>query len=918
MTRFLKKAVDVREGETRRALIMASYIFVIIASYNVLKPMTRSLFVTNLGPNQLPLLYILLAGTVGIFVVFYLRWTSHVRLDRLINFTTFFLIANLLLFWLLLKSAFISTTLYYLLFIWVSIYGVLTTTQFWLLANCLFDTREAKRLFPFLTAFGLLGAIMGGYFTRLLVRQLGGTANLAFFAMGLLLAAVVLMNLAWRYRTEAVETKRKKPRQSELNQSFQVVAEVFSLIRNSRHLRFLIGIIGITFMVVQIADFQFIAFASEKYAETDVLTGFLGVWLSNLSIIALIFQAVFAGAVIRRFGVGATILFLPITMLLCSAWVLFGYGLTSILALKIGDGSFRHSINKVGIELLYLPIPTEIKQKTKAFIDMFADRIARGVAGVLLLIFYSYFGLSVAQIGVLSLVLILVWLVLTFATYKEYVNSFRQALARRSIDADLLTVSIKDTKTIDTLIEYLKSENERQVVYALQLLESVDSKELVPQLRPLLSHSASDVRLHALQLLNQLGDSRLLPDIQKMLHDEEELVRREALRFYARFSTDSITEMLTNCLNDEDCELRGAALYFLAERSELAAQMLTPELIESILQEGKNGKLMVADALGLLNDRKYFPFMEQLLTDLDAEVKTRAIKSVGQTCAREFLPQLIQCLDEGEFRKAAREALIEYGEDILPEMARILDDEKASHKIQTGVIRVLGLVGSQKSVDFLLDKLLQETNVFRYQIIKALNKLRANFPELKFDQRVDRAIQVELKKYFTTQLALNNTLLQNGESDDQDGLLQRALRERVDDHVERIFRLLGLRFPARDIYNAYASMTSSSRTVRANAVEFLDNILPNNLKRVLLLIVDELPLEKVLQQTNGFVEVNISSRQQALEFLISEKDAWIKACAIYEIGKSQMKEHFRKQIEMAQRDNNKLVQETARFVLEKL
>jgi len=102
MRQFLRKAIDIRRGEGKRVAMMAGYSFVIIASYDILKPMTRSLFVSNLGAAQLPLLYMLVALVVGIFVLFYIRFSSNVSLDRLIFWTTLFLAGNLLLFrWLL-------------------------------------------------------------------------------------------------------------------------------------------------------------------------------------------------------------------------------------------------------------------------------------------------------------------------------------------------------------------------------------------------------------------------------------------------------------------------------------------------------------------------------------------------------------------------------------------------------------------------------------------------------------------------------------------------------------------------------------------------------------------------------------------------------------------------------------------------
>jgi AAA family ATP:ADP antiporter len=72
-------------------------------------------------------------------------------------------------------------------------------------------------------------------------------------------------------------------------------------------------------------------------------------------------------------------------------------------------------------------------------------------------------------------------------------------------------------------------------------------------------------------------------------------------------------------------------------------------------------------------------------------------------------------------------------------------------------------------------------------------------------------------------------------------LLQRALRERLDLFKEVIFRLLGLIYSPESMYNAYRGVTSHNPRIRANAVEFLDNILSRDVKRMLFPVVDNSP-----------------------------------------------------------------------------
>jgi AAA family ATP:ADP antiporter len=917
MISLLRKAIDIRKGEASRVLIMFSYIFLILASYYILKPMTRSLFLYKLGPTQLPFVYMLVALVVGAVAVIYARLAAKFRLNQLILGTTLFLITNLVLFWWLLSININSAWLYYALYVWTSIYGILTTSQFWLLGNYIFNPREAKRLFPLLAAGAILGGISGGYFTRSLVKQIGGTTNLGLFCIGFLGVTILLLNLAWQRRQQSFEVTRSGTRTAMDERFTKVLQEVFSLIRNSRHLALLMGIVAMTVMVSQIADFQFSTYASDQIEGMDNLTEFFGFWLSNLSVFSLIFQILFAGAIIRRFGVAASVLFLPFVMLFTSMWVFLGYGLVSVLVIRIGDGAFRHSINRAGVELLFLPIPPEVKKKTKAFIDMFADRFARGISGLLLLIFYTWFGLSVAQISLLSVFLVAIWIVVALASRREYINSFRYALEKRRIDAGLLTVSIKDEATVNSLIVALASRNERQVVYSLRLLESVEGVDLVPPLRPLLQHSSAEVRLHTVRLLEKYHDGELLSEIKALLHDADSGVRREAVRYYMKYSSEAATEMLGKWLQDKDRGLRGAALYCIAEQPEIAGQLLTQKVILSFVKGDHQDRAQIAEALGILGNPEYNPFLADLMEDEDAEVRLRAIASVGRIRAKESIAPLLSHLGNRSDRKSAREALAGYGDDIVPILSDYLNDAEVAMSVRRSIPRVLSLIGSQRSVEALLDSLPQPDEILRYEIIKSLNKLRTRFPNLHFDQRVDEALVLEVRKYYVLLATLHSTNSGDEGRGKCSNLLKRAVRERLDDHLERIFRLLGLRYPPWDIYNVYTATISSNRILRASAVEFLDNFLSNNLKRMLLPLVDDMSIEEVLHNADGHLKVQLNNRQEALRMLGADSDPWLRACALYEIGMCGLVNEFRPLLKQAQKDQDGVVRETANVVLQR-
>ena len=78
-------------------------------------------------------------------------------------------------------------------------------------------------------------------------------------------------------------------------------------------------------------------------------------------------------------------------------------------------------------------------------------------------------------------------------------STFRKALERRDIDPSELKMDITEAATVEALIASLRSPNERVLVYALDMLASVEHAELVQVIQPLLRHSSSEVRQKAVR-----------------------------------------------------------------------------------------------------------------------------------------------------------------------------------------------------------------------------------------------------------------------------------------------------------------------------------------------------------------------------------------------------------------------------------
>src|SRR5688500_15360718 len=273
-------------------------------------------------------------------------------------------IFGLLTFGILLNLGLFPDWMSYVFYIGVALFGLITTSQFWLLANLLFSSLEAKRLFGFIGAGAIAGGISGGYLTTLLT-QFMDSKNLLFVAAGLLTISMILNRRIWVSILPAYNRSRQEKKEKTLHEY------PLRLILNSKHLTFLALIIGISVLVAKLVEFQFSAIASENIKDPDDLTAFFGFWFSTANAVALGIQLLLTQRAVGFLGVGRSLFVLPGALFVSAAAVLNTPVLWAGTALKVLDISLKQSINKAATELLILPVPMAVKSQAKTYIDVF-------------------------------------------------------------------------------------------------------------------------------------------------------------------------------------------------------------------------------------------------------------------------------------------------------------------------------------------------------------------------------------------------------------------------------------------------------------------------------------------------------------------------------------------------------------------
>ncbi|MCP4705231.1 MAG: HEAT repeat domain-containing protein, partial [candidate division Zixibacteria bacterium] len=278
--------------------------------------------------------------------------------------------------------------------------------------------------------------------------------------------------------------------------------------------------------------------------------------------------------------------------------------------------------------------------------------------------------LSVRHLSIVVILFLIIWLILVILMRKEYLNSFRKAIERRSIDLRGLKTGISDASTIKTLITSLASNNNRQVLYALEMLKSVQNVKLEWPAKSLLGHKSTEVRAKVLELLQIHDLESILPDVRNMFTDQEITIRQEVVHYLCTRTEKDRSETLNSFLRDENKYIRNGAIAYIARYGDFEdADLFDSEFLQSVLDDISDtdveGKVQLARLLGTIKRSDFFPYLEKLLEDSSSRVVKQAISSLGEIRDLSYIPWLINKLNDKEYRPDARKTLVNYGTEIL-------------------------------------------------------------------------------------------------------------------------------------------------------------------------------------------------------------------------------------------------------------
>lgn len=882
--RLLRPIVQFRDGEAATALLMFVYSFLAMTSYNIIKPITRSEYIASLGADNLPYVQFAMGVLIGFIMQGYTKAIAAVPRRWTIPTTQFGMMLLLLLFWLLFTTVgadWVAVGFYILSLI----VGILLTSQFWTLANDVYDPRQAKRLFGFIGGGASLGGAMGAGLTRLLVEAVGTRVMVLISAAIMGLCIAIVMAILRRERSAGTSDAAKTGEEEGVGGG-----EAIALLRSSRHLQIIALVIAFSAIGANIIEMQLnLAAAEAKGQENrDAIAAFLAEITVYLSLVGFVIQVTLTSRIHRVLGIGFALLVLPVSLGTTAAIMLFNRGLWAPGLARVLDTSLRYTVDKTSREVLFLPLPTDLKYRAKPFVDVTMDRLAKGMGALLILVLIKDWGMGWdwQQLSYASLTMVGLWVLTAMAARREYMKSFRRSIEQQVVAPAELRFNNPDPRTVETLVSELAHPEPRRVLYAIDLLDAMDKRHLVTPL--LLAHESAAVRARALRVAESAGPEladRWRPGVERALKDADGAVRIAAVSALAALRGEAAADVMRPYLQNGDPALAIVAAAALADSGTgddvaVASETLRRYSIDT-REQATPWRLQVARALGDVRNPSFRPLLVPLMYDTNLDVARAAIESAGALGADDFLfvPPLVSLLRNRRLKSAARAVLVGYGEPVVAPLAFFLADGDEDKWVRRHVPSTLAALPFPASVTALTAALNDPDGFIRFKAIAALDRLRRDHPDLPIDAgAIARHANLEAGRAFNAMTLHYNLFVAGGLNPNT--LLSRALIEKHTRAMNRTLTLLGLIHGPEDVAAVRHALKVNDSRLRSRAIEYLDNLVEGETRRRVMLLIEEMPAEERIRKGNVIYRTRTRDVEDTIAQLLHDEDQSIAAAAI--------------------------------------
>ena len=368
--RFMKRASQVEPNELKAVFLSFSFVFTLMASYYILRPM-RDAMASEWSDAELSTLFTVTFLLSFVAVALYGAACSRIKIGRLVPGIYGLFALSFFGFYLVIQVSPGPPVVGKAFYVWISIFSLFHVSVFWSFMADVFNKEQARRLFGFVASGSSIGALIGPLLALVLVGSVG-KGNLLLISSVLVFVPMVI--IAWLERLKHTdlhneELNAEKDYQQTLGSN--PLAGFMLFVKNP----YLLGIGIFILLYTAISTFVYFELKNLMTGLDESTRTQLWAGMDFAVNILTIGTAMFCTSrLATRFGLAVTLALVPVVIVAGLLVVAVAPMIGVVVGLQIVRRAGNYGITRPGREMLFTVVDRESRFKAKSVIDIVVYR----------------------------------------------------------------------------------------------------------------------------------------------------------------------------------------------------------------------------------------------------------------------------------------------------------------------------------------------------------------------------------------------------------------------------------------------------------------------------------------------------------------------------------------------------------------
>jgi len=730
------------------------------------------------------------------------------------------------------------TFLYPVLYVMKAQCETLFILMFWNLANDLFNTRQSKRIFPLLTAGGVVGGMIGSFATPSLAKLISMDNLMLAYAVTSGLGALTVRRMGKQFPSLLVGGKKKKKGQKRAS-FVQEIKDVWPLVKQSLLVKILIFLTLLPNILIPVMNYLFAYTVNNAFATQGGMLTFYGYFRGSMNAISL-FILLFVGRVYGRWGLPVVLMFHPVNYAIAFLAFLLKFDIFSAMYARVSTNVLRTTMNNPARAVLMGLFPAEYRATIRPFLRGTVVRVGILMGAGMIMISEGVF--HPRYLSIFALIVAGAWIFSNMVLKKNYAKILLDLIAKNILD--LKSLEEKDVNSVfaDKKIQgqmvgsFLRSRGEDAIWYA-NLLRTQPIEGFDKHLLSVIRNNDDKTAAALLDMLSPEIGEEALPVFKELADPSRKQRTIAVLRAANRMPAAPYQDFLKGVFDETtDPEIQA---YAIAGRYRTSPQpcreVIDVWLASSDPEQRKAGII----AAGQTGDESYILRLEEMLNreeedSLFTHLLT-ALHRLGSPSPNRFATAFLYH-PSADVRLAALECFDLSDDDTIRTVIGLMDDPSdqvfnlAKEKIQNA---------SYQNAQVLVESLNIPRRRVREGIFDLLTLLKIS------DLDIFRFARSGVERCYR-HLSEIEAMERFPEGEERD-LIVDHLKTKEQIELENVIRVLAAEDRSGQMRIIWRGLFSSDSRRRSNSQEALDDLLDTSLSKIMLPLLEDAGLSEVLK-----------------------------------------------------------------------